>query len=267
MKTNFFLLITALFLTTLGYSQITFYVGMGQQKAEGIVFKKDNQNVSGTVHFPGFEDKKIKVRVADKSEKFAGKDIDSVQIFDENKKVIYTFFYTKTKVYKAKGKETKIAKEGWICKTIEGKVSLYLGGVAYGIKDDKIEGDVIKEGNTKADKIKIRKMKVVSKQVNHYLKRKNEDYPTLVSMSSNGASVGFNTFFREFGVYYFNDNQEIAKKIEEKEYKYDDIEEVVNLYNVKPKSKVKAEVKSDAKEVAKPKATKVTKKKPTKKNK
>ena len=38
-------------------------------------FKKDNQNVSGTVHFPGFEDKKIKVRVADKSEKFAGKDI------------------------------------------------------------------------------------------------------------------------------------------------------------------------------------------------
>jgi hypothetical protein len=250
MKLNIFLVMSALCVTSLLQAQsagITFKLGMGEQKADAIVFKKNKQKISGIVRFPGFADKKVKIKVGEENEKYASKDLDSIQIFDANKKLSYTFVWTKTKVYKKKGTEFKIIDENWICKMIEGKASLYIGGEEYGIKEVKVEDEKIKE------KVKEEKMKVVSKDVNHYLKRSNEDYPVLVSMSSNALSAGYNAFFREYGVYYFKDSPEIAKKIEDKEYKYDDIEKVVALYNVKPK-------KQEQKEEVKATKTKATSK-------
>lgn len=234
MRVNFFLIMSVLCITSLSQAQsggITFKFGMGQQKGDAIVFMKDKQQISGVVHFPDFEDKKIKIKVGENNEKYAASEIDSIQIFDAEKKLSYTFLWTKTKVYKKKGTEFKVIKEKWLCKTIIGKVSLYLGGEEYGIKEVKVKDEVSNE------KIKESKMEVVSKDVNHYLKRSNEDYPILVSISSNGFSAGFNVFFKEYGTYYFSDNPEIAQKIQDKEYKYDDIEKVVNLYNVKPVKK------------------------------
>lgn len=252
MKLNIFLVMSALCVTSLLQAQsagITFKLGMGEQKADAIVFKKDKQKISGIVKFPGSADKKVKIKVGEENEKYASKDLDSIQIFDGNKKLSYTFVWTKTKVYKKKGTEFKIIDENWICKMIEGKASLYIGGEEYGIKEVKVDDEKTKE------KVKEEKMKVVSRDVNHYLKRSNEDYPVLVSMSSNALSAGYNAFFREYGVYYFKDNPEIAKKIEDKEYKYDDIEKVVALYNVKPKKQEqKAEQKSEVK-ATKTKAT------------
>lgn len=265
MKVKFFLLISFLFLTTFANSQgigLTFRFGMGEQKADGIIYKKDKQQVNGIVDFPDFTSKKVKIKVGDNSEKIASADIDSIQIFDADKKLSYTFIWTKTKSYKKKGTEFKVIKENWLCKTISGKTNLYLGGEEYGIKQVKVEDD-----NTK-EKVKEAKMKVVSKEVYHYLKRSNEDYPIIVSMSSNALSAGYNAFFREYGVYYFSDKPEIAKKIEDKEYKYDDIETVVNLYNKRPEKKPepKAEVKAETKTV-KPKTTTKAKPKTTPKKK
>lgn len=252
MRVNFFLIMSVLCISSLSQAQsagITFKFGMGEQKADAIVFKKDKQKISGLVKFPGSADKKVKIKVGEENEKYASKDLDSIQIFDGNKKLSYTFVWTKTKVYKKKGTEFKIIDENWICKMIEGKASLYIGGEEYGIKEVKVDDEKTKE------KVKEEKMKVVSRDVNHYLKRSNEDYPVLVSMSSNALSAGYNAFFREYGVYYFKDNPEIAKKIEDKEYKYDDIEKVVALYNVKPKKQEqKAEQKSEVK-ATKTKAT------------
>lgn len=233
---------SALCITSFVHSQsagITFNFGMGEQKANAVIFKKDKQKVSGIVNFPGFADKKVKIKVGEENEKYASSDLDSIQILDDNKKLSYTFVRTKTKVYKKKGTEFKVIDENWICKIITGKASLYLGGEEYGIKEVKVEDEKTKE------KIKVKKMQVVSKEINHYLKRSNEDYPVLVSMSSNALSAGYNAFFKEYGVYYFSDNPEIAKKIEDKEYKYDDIEKVVNLYNAKKEKK--AESKSTLK--------------------
>lgn len=250
MKFKFFLVMSALLITAVANCQIVIYrFGLGQQKAEAVIFKKDKQTVSGILHFPDFEDKKVKIKVGDTNEKYAASEIDSIQIFDAEKKLSYTFLWTKTKEYKKKGTDFKVIKERWLCKTISGKVSLYLGGEEYGIKEVKVKDEETKE------KIKESKMEVVSKQVNHYMKRNNEDYPILVSVSSNGASIGYNAFFRQFGVYYFSDNPDIAKKIEEKEYKYDDIEKVVNLYNAKhaKKREPKTEQKADQKNT-KPKA-------------
>lgn len=250
MKFKFFLVMSVLLITAVANCQIVIYrFGLGQQKAEAVIFKKDKQTVSGILHFPDFEDKKVKIKVGDTNEKYAASEIDSIQIFDAEKKLSYTFLWTKTKEYKKKGTDFKVIKERWLCKTISGKVSLYLGGEEYGIKEVKVKDEETKE------KIKESKMEVVSKQVNHYMKRNNEDYPILVSVSSNGASIGYNAFFRQFGVYYFSDNLDIAKKIEEKEYKYDDIEKVVNLYNAKhaKKRELKTELKADQKNT-KPKA-------------
>lgn len=233
MKTKFFLIMCALFITSLTNAQITFNLGMGERKANAIVYKNDKQKISGIVNFPSFKDKKVKIKVGEKNEKHASADIDSIQIFDENKKLTYTFLWTKSKVYKKKGTEFKIIEEMWICKIITGKISLFLGGEIYGIKEVKVENE-----NTN-EKIKENKMKVVSKEVHHYMKRSNEDYPILVSMSSNAISAGYNAFFKEYGVYYFSDNPEIAKKIADKEYKFDEIEKVVALYNKKPVQKPK----------------------------
>jgi len=251
MKLNIFLVMSALFIASTANSQITIYrFGLGQQKADAIIFKKDKQQINGVVHFPDFEDKKVKIKVGEKNEKYAASEIDSIQIFDAEKKLSYTFLWTKSKVYKKKGTEFKVIKEKWLCKTIIGKVSLYLGGLEYGIKEVKVKNEETNE------KIKESKMEVVTKDVNHYLKRSNEDYPILVSVSSNGFSAGFNVFFKEYGAYYFSDKPEIVKKIQDKEYKYEDIEKVVNLYNMKPakKAEPKAEPKSEVK-ATKTKAT------------
>lgn len=237
MRINFILILSALCITSLVHSQsagITFKFGMGEQKANAVIFKKDQQKISGIVNFPSFTDKKVKIKVGEENEKYASVDIDSIQILDDNKKLSYTFIRTKTKVYKKKGMEFKVIDENWICKIMTGKASLYLGGEEYGIKEVKVEDDKTQE------KTKVKKMQVVSKEINHYLKRSNEDYPVLVSMSSNALSAGYNAFFKEYGVYYFSDNPEIAKKIEDKEYKYDDIEKVVNLYNAKKEKKTES---------------------------
>ncbi len=264
MKLKFILIMSALLITSLIEAQsagITFKFGMGEQKADAIIFKKDKQKINGIVNFPGFTDKKVKIKVGEENEKYASSDIDSIQIFDADKKLSYTFLWTKTKVYKKKGTEFKIIDEKWICKIITGKASLFLGGEEYGIKEVKVEDEKTKE------KVKVAKMQVVSKEVNHYLKRSNEDYPILVSLSSNAFSAGYNAFFKEYAVYYFNDNPEIAKKIEEKEYKYDDIEKVVSLYNFKkekkaePKVEPKAEPKAVKAKAAPKTAPKSTKKK------
>jgi len=252
---------SALCITSFVHSQsagITFNFGMGEQKADAVIFKKDKQKISGVVKFPSFEDKKVKIKVGEENEKFASSDIDSIQIFDSNKRLSYTFIWTKTKVYKKKGTEFKVIDERWICKIMTGKASLFLGGEEYGIKEVKVEDEKTKE------KVKVNKMQVVSKEMNHYLKRSNEDYPILVSMSSNALSAGYNAFFKEYGVYYFNDNPEIAKKIEDKEYKYDDIEKVVDLYNVKreKKSESKSALKATKIKITPPDSkTKTTKKK------
>lgn len=244
-----------LLITSAANSQIVIYrFGLGQQKADAVIFKKDKQTVSGILHFPNLEDKKVKIKVGDNNEKHLASEIDSIQIFDADKKLSYTFLWTKTKEYKKKGTEFKIVKEKWLCKTMNGKASLYLGGEEYGIKEVKVKDEETNE------KIKEAKMQVVSKQVNHYLKRSSEDYPILVSVSSNALSAGYNAFFKHFGVYYFSDSPEIAKKIEDKEYKYDDIEKVVNLYNAKRQKKAepKAEPKAESKKELKVTKIKIT---------
>jgi hypothetical protein len=228
-KVRVLLLLLVLFVTPLAHSQISFSFGLGEQEADGIVFKKDKQQISGLVYFPELEDKKVKIKVDKKNLKLASADIDSIQIFDDNKKQVYTFVRTQTKHYKKKGTEFKVIDEKWICLIVKGKVSLYLGGLEYGIKKDT--------------------MRVVTKEYHHYLKKSNEDMPTLVSISSNAFSANYNMFFKEYGPYYFSDNAIIVEKIKNKEFRHKNILKVVEYYNSsfkKPKIDSKTSASSSA---------------------
>jgi hypothetical protein len=218
-KINKLLVLTILFVTSLAHSQITFRFGLGEQEADAIIYKKDKQKISGEVDFPKFQAKKVKIKIDKKNhQKIASADIDSIQIFDSNKKLVYTFVWTKTKIYKSKGTAFKIRDEGWICLIKKGKLSLYLGGEEYGIKKDT--------------------MRVVTKDFNHYLKKKQEDFPVLVSINVNGGGIGFNAYFKEYGQYYFSDNPVIAEKNKNKLYNNNQIEKVVDYYNNLKKNKI-----------------------------
>lgn len=112
MKVNFFLIMSALFITSAASSQIVIYRwGLGEQKADAMIFKKDKQTVSGIVQFPDFEDKKVKIKVGENNEKYLASEIDSIQLFDADKKLSYTFLWTKTKEYKRKVQNSRLRKK------------------------------------------------------------------------------------------------------------------------------------------------------------
>ncbi len=63
-----------------------------------------------------------------------------------------------------------------------------------------------------------------------YCKRPNEDVATVVSWTFN-TQVNKNNIFRKNAAEYFKDYPELSKKIKDKDYKHDDILEVVEKYN------------------------------------
>lgn len=63
-----------------------------------------------------------------------------------------------------------------------------------------------------------------------YCKRPNEDVATVVSWTFN-TQINKNNIFRNNASEYFRDYPELAKKIENKEYKHEDLIQVVTEYN------------------------------------
>jgi hypothetical protein len=70
----------------------------------------------------------------------------------------------------------------------------------------------------------------------YYCKRENEPAATLIHINMNMKGLGKNVIFRKAGMKYFADNAEIANKIDKKEYTYENLYEVVALYNSKFKN-------------------------------
>jgi len=63
-----------------------------------------------------------------------------------------------------------------------------------------------------------------------YCKRPGEDIAFIVSWTFN-TQVNKNNIFRKNAAEYFKDYPELSQKIKNKDYKYDDLLEVVQLYN------------------------------------
>jgi len=63
-----------------------------------------------------------------------------------------------------------------------------------------------------------------------YCLRKNEEAATLVSWTFPGC-VNKNNILRKKGAKYFSDNPGLSRKIKKKQYKWDEIETIVDIYN------------------------------------
>jgi len=63
-----------------------------------------------------------------------------------------------------------------------------------------------------------------------YCLRPGEEVAYIVSWTFN-TQINKNNIFRKNAAEYFKDYPELSQKIKNKEYKYDDIEEVVTMYN------------------------------------
>ena len=74
-------------------------------------------------------------------------------------------------------------------------------------------------------------------EIYYYCKRDNEPAATLIHIDMNMKAIGKNSTFRHFGRKYFADNSEIVDKIDKREYTYENLFEVVALYNSKFKTK------------------------------
>ena len=62
-------------------------------------------------------------------------------------------------------------------------------------------------------------------------KRPNEENPTMIGSLNYGAKViGEEKRFRKFTAYYFKDEPNLVKRIENKEFKREDIEELIKAY-------------------------------------
>ncbi len=72
-------------------------------------------------------------------------------------------------------------------------------------------------------------------EIYYYCKRENEPAASLIHIEMNVKAIGKNSIFRQYGKKYFADNEEIFKKIDEKEFTYENLFEVIALYNSKSK--------------------------------
>lgn len=193
-----------IFLPLITFSQISIGIGMGKSKGDGIIYMKDGKQIKGELNYPDYYDKTIKY---DKI-KYESIQIDSI-VFSNS-----TFIYTKGKEYNERKEEfVYFKKEGWMCKILNGKASLFIYGQQYGFKNNK--------------------MFINSGEVRYFAFRKGEDVPTLIGIDTQGFQAGFNSYFRTLASRYFSDNIEIKNKIENKDYKVKEIETLVNDYNSK----------------------------------
>ncbi len=72
-------------------------------------------------------------------------------------------------------------------------------------------------------------------EIYYYVKRENEPAASLIHLEMNIKSIGKNSIFRQYGKKYFSDDSEIAYKIDKKEFTYENLFEVIALYNSKYK--------------------------------
>jgi hypothetical protein len=170
------------------------------------IFFENGTKKTGNVEFPiNSSDSKIKIKYGKETEKIDKKTVD---------KLIYTtssgeLEYYNLKIYKLSKKIKKDKK--LVCLSMKGKVSLYYS-----------QGSGWEQrGN----------MQVPVYFTEYYCKRENEEAATLIHIE-NGV-VNKNAVFRYQAKRYFSDDAEIVAKIENKEYTYKNMVEMIAYYNSK----------------------------------
>lgn len=173
----------------------------------GIIYKNDHTTIEGKITTPlSAYQKYIKIRSAGENLNIESKEIDSI-VYNEYPNTAILFTST---VYYPKRKSThkKIKRKEWIKKIIHGKLSLY-------------------------ETTYIEHRKEYSKSNTYYfLKRDNENYPTLIGTRTNEPFPNTNErAFKNNIEKYFSDEPDFLKQIKQKEYSLNELRLICKEYN------------------------------------
>jgi hypothetical protein len=171
----------------------------------------DKNEIVAEIDFPIMdEDKPLKYKVASGKAKIDREKINKV-VFITNQGTVE---YVNMKVYNETN--SKIQKERkLLVNLLKGKISVYTNSYVHN---------------------QFSYYNSVSKNqgigfANYYCIREGEEGASLIHVESNFANK--NVFFRQNGKRYFEDDAQIKTKIENREYTYKNLFEVVELYNSK----------------------------------
>lgn len=174
-----------------------------------VIFKTDGTQIECLAVKPSPKDKKITIKRNGTKEKIESNTIERI-FFPSEKEEDYgsECIYASCYSYRPNAVErNKLDKPIWIGTLIKGPVSLY----SY--------TKITTSGNS------------VSRKDYYFFKRENEDHPICVWVDS-GATISIGSPFYKIAAAYFADYPELAKKIETKEYKAKQINEIVDEYNL-----------------------------------
>lgn len=158
------------------------------------------------------------------------------------------FSEKKLKVIDANNKNIKIDKKlvnNIICTTSSGPIEYQNMKIYEGWNTKKIHKRRIILGTSMTGKVTLYfcnssgwqstggNRRIWVSEVYYYCKRENEPAATLIHIDMNLKGIGKNSTFRHFGRKYFADNVEIVDKIDKREYTYENLFEVVAIYNSK----------------------------------
>lgn len=187
----------------------------GLAQSDATVTLKNGETIKGSVDYPVYaNEKKLKIKT----------DKNRTVKREESKEVVWTSGTASTRF--------KLIKD------------------YKNAKNKKVENEILAEKILELDNISLYKAfaintmssgpggayKFTSIDVFWYCKRPSEDIATVVSWTFN-SQVNKNNAFRNNAAEYFKDNPEIARKIENKQYKHEDLIQIVEEYNTLKASK------------------------------
>lgn len=186
---------------------------------EAIVELNNGEKLAGKVSFPLLEeDTKLKIKQNNKTKKIKKNEIAKVTFKSSVTNVEY--YNLSYKDYNDKIRKNK----KMMSLNIKGKINLY---TTISISMDSYTDNFM----NKSSRIKF-KQKIIT---DYYCKKENEEVATLLyrKLSNDQKVVNKNYPFKERAIKYFADNQEIRQKIENEEFNYNNITDLINFYNSK----------------------------------
>ena len=169
------------------------------------IILNDKTEIEGFSSFPNMLDKTIKFfKNQDSKEiKISNDDISKILFFTDND----TIHYEQVLTYKNYGNKHENKRKSWLKVVIRGYVTLY-----YGYQQD-MNGPAYNMWYYKKEKEKI------------------AYFITMKYSGGIGITVGAKSTLKKNASAYFKDNEELVKKISNSEFKYDDLEQIVKIYN------------------------------------
>ena len=209
MKKNLFTLVCII-------CSLNFY---GQKKEDNVklsvekstIFLLDNSEIQATIDFPIVGDgKPLKYKNANGKDKVELNQISKV-VFITNKGIVE---YVSMKVYNETNSKI-MDKPKLLIKILKGKISVWVSSYSNNVFGYTASTDYYTNHGVQF--------------TNFYCIRDGEEAASLIHVDSNFANK--NMFFRQLGKKYFADNAQISTKIENREYTYKNLFEVIELYN------------------------------------